>query len=60
MADATKRPRIIIFSATVGFGIGRMFQIVGEPKNPLLKVVRSMDEALAALGVQIPHFETLE
>ena len=60
MADATKRPRIIIFSATVGFGIGRMFQIVGEPKNPLLKVVRSIDEALAALGVQIPHFETLE
>jgi hypothetical protein len=60
MSDATRRPRVIIFSATVGFGIGRMFQIVGEPKNPLLKVVHSMDEALAALGVQSPHFEPLE
>jgi hypothetical protein len=60
MLDATRRPRIIIVSATVGFGIGRMFQIVGEPKNPLLEVVHSMDEALAALGAQCPHFETLE
>jgi hypothetical protein len=60
MPDATKRPRIIIFSAAVGFGIGRMFQIVGEPKNRLLEVVHSMDEALAALGVQSPHFEPLE
>jgi hypothetical protein len=54
MVDATRRPRIIIFSATAGFGIGRMFQILGQHKNPLLEVVHSMDEALAALGVQSP------
>jgi hypothetical protein len=60
MPDATRRPRILVVPATVGFGLARMFQIMGESKNPLLKVVHSMDEALAALGVQSPHFETLE
>jgi len=33
---------------------------VGESKRPLLEVVRTMDEALAALGIQSPHFEPLE
>jgi hypothetical protein len=37
-----------------------MFQITGEATRPLLKVVRTMDEALADLGVQPPHFEPLE
>jgi hypothetical protein len=37
-----------------------MFQIMGEHSRPLLKVVRTMDEALAALGVKSLHFEPLE
>src|ERR1700732_944127 len=37
MPDARRRPRIIIAPATVGFGLARMFQIMGERKNPLLK-----------------------
>jgi hypothetical protein len=60
MPDATRRPRVVVFPGTAGFGIGRMFQIVAEPNNPLLRVVRTMDEALAELGVQSPHFEPLE
>lgn len=59
MPDATK-PRIIVAPTTIGFGLARMFQILGESTRPLLSVVRTMDEALAALGVQSPHFEPLE
>jgi len=58
--DATRRPRVIVAPATVAFGLFRMFQIVGAPTRPLLRVVRTMDEALAVLGVQSPHFEPLE
>jgi len=53
-------PRFIITGRTVGFGMARMFQMTGEPKRPLLEIVRTLDEALAALGVQSPHFEPLE
>jgi hypothetical protein len=59
MPDATK-PRIIVAPTATGFGLARMFQILGESTRPLLQVVRTMDEALAALGVQSPHFEPLE
>jgi hypothetical protein len=59
MADATKRPRVIIASG-VGFGLSRMFQIVGETTRPLLKVVRTRDEALAELGVHSPQFKLLD
>jgi hypothetical protein len=59
MPDAT-RPRIIVAPTTIGFGLARMFQILGESTRPLLTVVRTMDEALAALGVESPHFEPLE
>jgi hypothetical protein len=37
-----------------------MFQIAGESTRPLLQVVRTVDEALTALGAQSPHFEPLE
>jgi hypothetical protein len=60
MPDAATRPRILVVPATVGFGLARMFQIVGESKRPLLKVVRTMDEALAALGIQSAHFKPVE
>jgi len=54
------RPRFIIAPKTFVYGMSRMFQIIAEPKNPLRQVVHNLDEALAALGVQSPHFEPLE
>jgi len=45
---------------THAFGLARMFQISGESKRPLLDVVRTLDEALAALGIQSTNFEALE
>ncbi len=60
MADATQRPRFIVAPTAVGFGLARMFQIEGEHTRPLLEVVHTMAEALAALGIQSPHFEPLE
>lgn len=59
VADPAKRPRMVIAPTAVGFGISRMFQIVGESKRPLFKVVRTMDEAFKELGVKSPHFQPL-
>jgi hypothetical protein len=60
MPDAARRPRVIVAPKTHVFGLARMFQIMGEPSRPLLTVVHTMGEALAALGIQSPHFEPLE
>jgi hypothetical protein len=54
------RPRIIVAPTSVGFGLSRMFQILGEAKRPKLTVVHTLDEAFAVLGVQSPHFKPLE
>jgi len=59
MPHATKRPRFIVVPDTLGFGLARMFEIIGEPTRPRLEVVHTLDEAFAALGVQSPHFEPL-
>jgi hypothetical protein len=59
MPDPT-RPRFVVTPGTNAFGLARMFQIVGGRTRPLLQVVRAVDEALAALGVQSPNFEPLE
>ena len=53
------RPRFIVAPTALLFGTARMFQILGEPTRPLLDVVHTMGEALAALGVESPHFEPL-
>ena len=58
LAEPT-RPRFIVVPTSVGLGLARMFQILGEPTRPLLQVVHTLDEALAALGIQAPHFEPL-
>ena len=60
MPNATTRRRIMVVPATFGFGLARMFQLMGERTRPLLKVVHTLDEALAALGIQSPHFEPLD
>jgi|SRR5271165_338476 len=55
-----ERPRIVVASKPIAFGLFRMFQLTGEPTRPLLTVVHTLDEALASLGIQSPHFEPLE
>ncbi len=59
IADPT-RPRVVVASKTVAFGLFRMFQLTGERTRPLLTVVHTMDEALAVIGVPSPQFEPLE
>ncbi len=56
----TDHPRFIVVPEKVGYGLMRMFQIVGESARPLLHVVHTLDEALGALGAQSPHFEPIE
>ncbi len=60
MPDGDKRPRVIAVMNPTGFGFARMFQIVGEATRQLLEVVHTMDEALAALGIEFPQFTPLE
>ena len=60
VSEPAKGIRIVVAPSTAGFGLARMFQIVGERKRPLLQVVRSLDEAFAALGTESSHFEPLE
>lgn len=59
IVDGTATPVALVNPAPVGFGLARMFEIVGQPRRSLLQVVRSMDEAFAALGVHSPQFEPL-
>lgn len=56
----TDHPRFIVVPETAGYGLMRMFQIMGETSRPLLHVVRTVEEALATLGVPSAHFEPLE
>jgi len=55
----TARPRFVVAPQTHAFGLFRMFQITGESTRPALTVVHTLDQALAALGVQSPRFEPL-
>lgn len=56
----TDHPRYIVVPETAGYGLMRMFQIAGESARPLLHVVRTVDDALTALGAQSNHFKPLE
>jgi hypothetical protein len=60
MPDATNRTRVIAVENPTGFGLARMFQIVGEETRPKLQVVRTLNDAIVTLGAQSPHFEPLE
>jgi len=60
MPDATRRPRFIVAPTMLGHGVSRLIEFTTSDRNPLLKIVLSVDEAFAALGVQAPHFEPLE
>lgn len=60
IVDATGTPVAFVAPAQVAFGLARMFEITGEPRRKFVHVVRTMDEALAALGLQSPNFELLQ
>ncbi len=59
MPDATRRPRFFVAPATLGLSVSSLFEIAAGPMNPLFKIVLSVGEALATLGIQSPHFEPL-
>ena len=59
MPQAGKRGRIVVFSDEAGFAVARMFQSFGESTRPLFHVVRTLDEALEAFGVESSRFEPL-
>jgi hypothetical protein len=54
------RPRIIVAPSASVFILARMFQIAGRATRPGVHVVRKAPQALALLGVTIPHFKTFE
>ena len=60
MPNAEERPRVVVVPQTHGFGLVRMFQIVGERSRPLFSVVRTMDEAVNLLRAETPEFKPLE
>ncbi|MGD0510094.1 MAG: hypothetical protein ABSA27_20010 [Terriglobales bacterium] len=60
MPDGARHPLFGIVPTTFPLSIARVFEIAGATTRPLLKIVYTVDEALAALGVQSPHFEPLE
>lgn len=60
MPNAATRPRCLVAPAMLGLAMSRLCEIAVALTNPLLKIVLSLDEAFAALGVQSPHFEPLE
>jgi hypothetical protein len=53
------RPRFFVVPRTDAFGLARMFQITGEAKQPHLHVVRTMEQAYAALDIHSPNFEPM-
>jgi hypothetical protein len=59
MPDPLERPRILVAPTTAAYGLARMFQLTGEKLRPTLQVVRTLDEALALLGVKSARFEPL-
>ena len=60
MPDPFRRPSILVVPTLHGSGLARIFQVAGAATRPLLKIVPTMDDAFAALGVRSPHFEPLE
>src|SRR6202030_1588073 len=52
-AENARRDYFIVAPAPHVFGLCRMFQILGEDARPFLRIVHSMDEAIAAIGVLV-------
>ncbi len=58
MPDMSK-PRFIVAPADLAFGMSRMYQLIGETARPELRVVRTREEALSAIGVEAPNFQKI-
>jgi hypothetical protein len=54
-----ERPRIVVAPQPAGFGLARMFQLVGEQKRPKFSTVKTIDEALRILGSENPEFKPI-
>jgi len=50
------QPRFIVAPADLIFGMSRIYQLTGETTRPKLRVVRTRQEALSAIGVKDPNF----
>lgn len=53
-------PWLLVAPRDVHYGMARMYQIIASDLRPQLQVVRSREDALTALGVQNPKFESLD
>jgi hypothetical protein len=53
-------PRFVVAPQPNVYGIARMFQQLGEETRPSLVIVRSAEEAYAALGVAAPRFDPVK
>ena len=53
-------PRFIVAPTDFLFGMARMYELVANRPNENLKVVRTREEVLAAVGVRNPKFERLD
>jgi hypothetical protein len=60
LSISASRRGIIVVPSTHGFGLARMFQLLGDQARPRLQVVRTMDEALSILRISSPQFEPLD
>jgi hypothetical protein len=59
MPDGAKRPRVAIPPPTARLSMLRALEVVVQVTRPRFKIVQTMEEALAELGVPFPHFEQL-
>lgn len=59
MPDGAKRPRVVIPPPMAALSMLRALELVVQITRPRFKIVHSMEEAFATLGVQAPHFETV-
>jgi hypothetical protein len=60
MPEVGKRPRVVIPPPAASLSMLRILEIVVQVTRPRFKVVHTMEEALAGLRVQFPHFEPLD
>jgi hypothetical protein len=55
-----QRPRFVVAPKIEAYGLFRMFQLTGERTRPELRIVHTIEEVFALLGIQSPHFQPLE
>jgi len=53
------RPRFVVALSDTMYGMSRMYQLVGEQTRPRLEIVRTREEALAAIGLKGLKFEPI-